>query len=354
MPRKPRVDAPLLLHHVCNRALARRPIFEAAPDMEHFQGCLQAAVEAGDVAVLAFTVLTTHFHLLVRSLDGGLSRALQRVEQRYVRYYNRTRDRDGPLFKDRFFSRPVTGETDFRLVVRYIDENPVVAGLVTKATDYPNGSAWWYARPCGPAWLSRETIEVEVCGGCGDEYRPERYLDCFGWTFTPGQRALIERRMKSRHRGGDTLDNLVLAAPDAVRRWLEERATVADHVPVTEVLLAPETVMREVALAASADEAQWCIRLTLKSRPAWPVVRAGLLRLACGLTHEEIGDCLHMTTAAARGLVRANRSAVQRDAIYADRVGGLLQRMLAKELASVVRRPSARIDQKLLRHPSDR
>ena len=70
--------------------------------------------------------------------------------------------RDGALFRGRFTSRAVTSEAYWYTVLRYIDRNPVAAGLAREPTEYPHGSAWWYARRAGPAWLRRDVVEAAV------------------------------------------------------------------------------------------------------------------------------------------------------------------------------------------------
>jgi hypothetical protein len=79
---------------------------------------------------------------------------MRRVENAFVRWFNRRFGRDGSLFRGRFTSRVI--ENDFYRwnVRRYIDLNPVHAGLVSEAKDYPHGSARWNHLGHGPSWLT--------------------------------------------------------------------------------------------------------------------------------------------------------------------------------------------------------
>ncbi len=107
MARLPRFDRPDAWFHVMNRGIARRVAF---PDMTHmrvFLACLAWAVRRGDLEIHAFCLMSTHFHLLVRSPTGHLSEALGRAINAYVRWANRRARRDGALFRGRFRSRPV-------------------------------------------------------------------------------------------------------------------------------------------------------------------------------------------------------------------------------------------------------
>ena len=105
-----------------NRALARRSVFEHRGDTRFFLSLLARAAHKHWLEVHAYTVLTNHFHLLVRSLDGRLSEAMGWIEYRYVRYFNRSRNRDGPLFRGRFTSLNVTTVPYWRTLIRYIDQ----------------------------------------------------------------------------------------------------------------------------------------------------------------------------------------------------------------------------------------
>ena len=103
MARKLRNDRPGAAFHVMNRGIARRTIFDSPADYRFFLACLARAVRRKEIEVLAYALLRTHFHLFVRSL-GGLSQAMQRIQLRHVRRFNRLHRRDGPLLRNRFRS----------------------------------------------------------------------------------------------------------------------------------------------------------------------------------------------------------------------------------------------------------
>ena len=159
MPRRPRVDRPGRLHHVMNRGIARRTVFESPSDKRVFLALLARAVRERRIELHAFALLSTHFHLLVRSLDGNLSETLRRVQNVYVRWFNRTRRRDGPLFRGRFRSVPVDSPGHVRTLVRYIDDNAVEAGLAPAAAAYDFGRAVHYVAGLPrPRWLHRDRV----------------------------------------------------------------------------------------------------------------------------------------------------------------------------------------------------
>ena len=129
MARRSRQDEPGRWHHVMNRAIARRTLFEDRTDVRYFLSRLAREVRAGRLEMQAWSVMGTHFHLLVRSPRGELSQAMRRAQSEYVCHFNRRHRRDGTLIRGRFLSKPVTTERHRRVLVAYIDQNPVVAGM---------------------------------------------------------------------------------------------------------------------------------------------------------------------------------------------------------------------------------
>src|SRR6187399_975870 len=161
-PSKPRGDHPGAWHHVTNRGLAHRPAFEGRSDVRCFLALLARKVHEGQIEVHCFSILTTHFHLLLRSPLGELSAAMMWIENQYVKKFNRLRGRDGSLFRSRFRSRIVDSDEYWFNVIRYIDANPVDAQLCRRAAEYEFGSARMYCGQRSAPWLSRASIEQTV------------------------------------------------------------------------------------------------------------------------------------------------------------------------------------------------
>jgi hypothetical protein len=317
MPRHPRVDGPDTWHHVMNRGMAKRTAFEDDLDIRFFLSRLARAVRAGWIEVHSYAVLSTHFHLLVRSRASGLSAAMQWILNAYVRRFNRGRRRDGSLFRGRFASKPVSSLSYRRQLVRYIDFNPVEAGLVPTPALYPHGSARWYARPSRPPWLSRDWIEETVRAQRGSSvYDPLSYPDCFGQSLSPGLAKVVERRMQLPARTRDPLDDLLGAAPEAVLAWMRRKAALADGTSIDQPVCDPEAVRSSVAAARESDLA-WQVATSQRPSPGWPVVEVALLRDFCGITWSEIALRLGTSIPTALKTYARHRQLLVSDAQYA-------------------------------------
>jgi len=322
----PREDEPGAWHHVMNRGVAKRTLFERNGDMRMFQTLLAREVRAKTIEVHAYSFMATHFHLLVRSPSGCLSRAMQRMQLGYSIYFNRTRGRDGPLVRGRFRSKRVTSDAYRMALVAYIEWNPVDAGLVTSPAHYPHGSASHYQRSDGPRWLERSWVEGCVRAVTATEcYRPADYLEAFGQeVFTPLRRVVGARIGRGWSR--DPLQDLVKSAPSDVLRWMRQRARLADGtrpgLPVADV------VTLESLIEAAAFGVCWRLK-GARTRSGWKTARAALSYDLCGLSQDVISVRMGCSIAQISNLIREHRRRINNDAEYAARVARLGQQALA-------------------------
>lgn len=284
MARRPRGDSDGVWHHVMNRGLAKRSMFEGGADVRAFMSFLARAVRRGEIELHSWCVLTTHFHLLVRSPGGELSNAMQRIQNGYVRRFNRRQRRDGSLARGRFVSKVVDTHAYRCMVVRYIDENPVRAGLCSDARDYPWCSAHQYARPHGPRWLARDWVEswaAELAGR--GSFDPSCYPGSVGPVARESLARLVERRLDGRggRAGRDDLDSLLAMATPSVRRWLRQKARLADGVVSSEPCLA-EADVSDAVQGMMEMQGGWRVLHRRRATNGWEVLHVGLLRqLAC-------------------------------------------------------------------------
>ena len=173
MPRSPREDFEDAWHHVMNRGVARQPVFLSERDYLQFLDCLATAAGESSVEVHGYCLMKNHFHLLIRSREGQVSKFLKLLSGRYTREFNRRAGRDGPLFRGRAYSVLVRDEEQMVQTSRYIHLNPVAAGLSKRPEDWQWSSASAYLN-IEPArsWLqTRMILELFDHAVPGGDYR---------------------------------------------------------------------------------------------------------------------------------------------------------------------------------------
>jgi putative transposase len=138
MPRQARLDAPGTLHHVILRGIEKRRIVDDDQDRQNFIKRLGSLAEETDTKIYAWSLMTNHAHLLLRSGLLGLPKFMRRLLTGYAVTYNLRHLRHGHLFQNRYHSIVCDEDVYFRELVRYIHLNPLRAHLVNslKELDY--------------------------------------------------------------------------------------------------------------------------------------------------------------------------------------------------------------------------
>lgn len=328
MSRRARFDEPGCLHHVMNRGLARRTIFETRADARYFLALLARAHRRGQIEIHAYSLMSTHFHLVLRSVDGRLSETMRWVLNRYVRYFNRTRRRDGPLMRGRFRSIPVRSFVYLRTLLRYIDQNAVDAGLVARPADYAHGSARHLrGLERRPLWLSRTLVErLLERHGRPEQSRTAKYDMVFAPRLSERQKSWIEARLSGKARGFDELEGL-LGGSAAVGAWAKRKAQLADGTQPGIPVVDPETVA-EVMTGASEALSEIIARpRSGRMRAASELMKTALLRDAAGLPFVTIAARIGVSAGTPQKLYRLHRECIG-DRGYRDAYAALVSRAL--------------------------
>ncbi len=132
MARSTRVDYPGSWHHVMHRGARQAPIFDNDTSCSSLLAIVGEAAERFDLGFHAYSLMPNHYHFLVQSRQGNLSRAFQLINGRYTQQVNKARGWDGPLFRGRFRSQIISSPEGLRYVMAYIHLNPLRANLITK------------------------------------------------------------------------------------------------------------------------------------------------------------------------------------------------------------------------------
>ena len=324
MPRRPREDRPGSWHHVINRGIARRPLFETRDDMRFFLARLARQVRAGRIEVHAYCLMTTHFHLLLSSPIGQISEAMRLVQNAYSRRFNRQHRRDGALIRGRFLSKPVRSYRYRRTLVGYIDANPVTARIVDAAQQYPFGSAAAYHRGAGPLWLSREWVEAEACAATGaSRFTPAAYRAAFA-TNEPTAISDIEELVEARmtRSAADPFDDLIGMTPPGVQAWMKRKAMLADgHRPGLPVC--GRRALRRALEENIEMQGVWRVEDDAQTRRGEELAWIGLARELCASTWQEVATSCHVSHSRARRLGVIYRRLLLTDRSFAERVAAI-------------------------------
>ena len=136
MPRRPRILIEGGVYHVYNRFARGESVFADPEEAIAFVELLRDVKQRDGLTILAWAVLSNHFHLAVRTSAIPLSRTMKHLQGTYSRTFNRRWRRSGPLWQSRYQARLVEDQQYLDQVIIYIHLNPVRAGLVDDSVDY--------------------------------------------------------------------------------------------------------------------------------------------------------------------------------------------------------------------------
>ena len=138
MARLPRIVIPNQPLHIMHRGNNKQDIFESEEDMLRIKEDIAYALSKSNCQLHAYVIMSNHLHLLISPEDKvQLSRFMQAMANRYVRYFNATRKRSGTIWEGRFKSCLVESDNYLFTLYRYIEMNPVKANMVKDVADYP-------------------------------------------------------------------------------------------------------------------------------------------------------------------------------------------------------------------------
>ena len=137
MPRKPRMYLEGTPCHVIQRGNNRNACLFSNQDYSFYLDCLGDACSRYSVSLHAYVLMTNHVHLLMTPSDAvGVSRVMQSLGRRYVQYINKEYRRSGTLWEGRHKACIVDAENYLLTCMRYIELNPVRAGMVEHPVEY--------------------------------------------------------------------------------------------------------------------------------------------------------------------------------------------------------------------------
>ena len=201
MPRTARASVGEICYHVINRGNARQEVFRKDEDYKAFIRLFNGACERIAMRVLGYCIMPNHFHLVLWPYSAGdLGKWMQWLLTAHVRRYHQHYRTSGHVWQGRFKAFPIERDDHLLTVLRYVERNPLRAGLVEHAEDWP-WSSLSSARSLDRGWLS----SLPVSGP----------LDWIGWVNQPQTDAELERVRHSVNRG----------TPHGSAEWVQRIAT---------------------------------------------------------------------------------------------------------------------------------
>ena len=165
MPRAARIEYPDAVYHVTTRGNRRDAIFEDDRDRERLLAVMASAFARCEARALAYCLMPNHYHVVLHTRHANLSEVMRHVNGAFTHAFNRRHGRSGHLFQGRFASVHVDREAHLLSACRYVDLNPVRAGLLWDPARWPWSSFRAHAGLASPpAWLDCAALQERFLG----------------------------------------------------------------------------------------------------------------------------------------------------------------------------------------------
>jgi putative transposase len=159
MARPLRISYPGAFYHVTSRGNEQKAVFKSRPDREKFLEYLESSVQRYNAIIHAYCLMDNHYHLLLETPDGNLSRIMAHINGAYTMYFNIKRKRFGHLLQGRYKAILVEADEYAKELSRYIHLNPVRANIVKLPEEYEWSSYSYYTgKKKAPEWLKLDFI----------------------------------------------------------------------------------------------------------------------------------------------------------------------------------------------------
>ena len=192
MPRKSRFYLPDVPVHLVQRGHNRRPCFGDEADYRFYLDALQEGLKRYNASLHAYCLMTNHVHWLVTpAREDSLSRIVQHVGRHYVMYFNRRYQRRGTLWDGRHKGSLIDSERYLLACYRYIEMNPVKAGMVAKPETYPWSSYCHNALGQTSLYVTQHALYRQL-GRTADERRAH-YRVLFAQVADEDQQQVLRR-----------------------------------------------------------------------------------------------------------------------------------------------------------------
>lgn len=220
MSRTPRIVLPGYPHHVVHRGHNRQPVFTDAGDYEAYLANLQEFKAVFGVQVHAYCLMPNHVHLLLApERSDGLALLMRRLAGRHAARRNRRAKRTGAVWENRYYSSLVSREAYHLACCRYIELNPVRAGLASDPVAYPWSSCRFRASGTPSTCLDEDSIYLAM--GATPSERWNTYRAFLARGIADDERQLIRDALNRGQLTGD--ESFASKVAGVVGRLVERR-----------------------------------------------------------------------------------------------------------------------------------
>jgi putative transposase len=221
MPRSSRIVVPATPHHVIQRGHNRQVVFATDEDYQYYLDNLWEWKAKLGCRIFAYCLMTNHVHLIIDpgQDEARLALLMKRVAGRQTRYVNRLERRSGTLWEGRYKSSPIQTDEYLLACCRYIELNPVRAGLVSEPAQYP-----WSSYRCKIGQLIGGQVDLDVAYlalGTTPVERAERYATWIRSAIPPGEWEQLRQAVQRGHITGT--NKFIGAVAAKLRRRIECR-----------------------------------------------------------------------------------------------------------------------------------
>ncbi len=329
------MDAPGVVHHIIARGVANGPIVRDDSERESLMESLGSLVIAADATCLAWCLMTTHLHLVIRTGKRPLRWLMQRLLLRHAQRVNARWRRVGHVFQNRYKALLVDEDTYLLALVRYVHRNPIIAGVV------PSLAALVRYRWCGHgalvgsqrlSWQATEEV-LELFSRQRAEAR-RKYIEWMGRKCDPeeervlegvrqvpqvGEASALERPGRPRVVRGR--DERILGTGAFVAQTLRQMEGIEQRRGQVKSRFSPAEVVRRAADAVGVAEQRLYTRERRRPVPEARAVASSWLVDELGMRVVDVARVLRVSppavsAAVARGrrIIAAHRLVLNREA----------------------------------------
>jgi putative transposase len=196
MPRSSRIVIMGYPHHVVQRGHNRQDVFISYEDYQFYLENLREWKEKLGCKVYAYCLMTNHIHLIVDpgEDENNLAQLIKRVAGRQTRYVNKREKRTGSLWEGRYKSSTISTNEYLLACCRYIELNPVRAGIVADPLDYRWSSYRSKTGKHKEEWLDFDPCYMGLAGN--KKARAEKYMGWVKGTILEGELELIRQSLQ--------------------------------------------------------------------------------------------------------------------------------------------------------------